>query len=149
MDVWEYFGQKEREFAELSFVPEFGPENLFAEEAGSNGKRGRIFGNLRMMPEDGELDAFLSISETIIVKGNHIHREEYAYFLVIDGVEIGGWERDLSHHPPVHRHTHGHAERLAAKPIAFREVAKWAWGALSAHAEMMGVGGRDAVDEPD
>jgi hypothetical protein len=102
MDVWEYFVQKEREFADLSLTADRQSSDLFAEEAGSNGQRGRIFGTLNL---DSPVPAFLAVSELVVVEGNHVRREEYGYFLVIKGVEIWGYERDLSHDPPVHRHT--------------------------------------------
>jgi hypothetical protein len=128
MDVWEYFVQKEREFADLSLTADRQSSDLFAEEAGSNGQRGRIFGNLNL---DSPVPAFLAVSELVVVEGNHVRREEYGYFLVIKGVEIWGYERDLSHDPPVHRHTQGHQERLEADPVSFKEVAEMAWKEVS------------------
>lgn len=50
-------------------------------------------------------------------------RSEYAYFLVVDGEEVWGEERDLSHDPAVHRHTTSDHTREPAKPIAFRRFA--------------------------
>lgn len=122
MDVWTYFAQKEREFAELSLVADRETHEMFAEENGSDGRRGRVFGSVVLME-----GAFIAISEVVVVRGNRIHREEYAYFLVIDGIEAWGYERDLSHRPPVHRHTEGHVQRLVAGPIAFKRVAEKAW----------------------
>src|SRR5437773_88204 len=116
--------QKEREFQDLSLAPDRSFDDLFAEEAGSDGQRGRIFGSLWL---DSERPAFLAVSELVVVRGNHVHREEYAYFLVIDGVEIFGYERDPSHEPAVHRHTAGHSSREPAEPTAFRDVAELAW----------------------
>jgi len=122
MDVWTYFAQKEREFRDLSLVPDRDFAELFAEAAGSDGRRGRVFGNLNLTD-----NAFLAVSELVVVVGSHVRRREYGYFLVIDGIEIWGYERDLSHAPALHRHTEGHAERLEAKPISFKKVAELAW----------------------
>jgi hypothetical protein len=109
MEVYEYFHQKEKEYRELCLTPSLGYDGLFAEEAGSDGKRGVILGNLQL---DCEADAFLAVHEVVVVEGNHVHREEYAYFLVINGAEVWGYERDPTHDPPVHKHTEGHLERL-------------------------------------
>lgn len=75
-----------------------------------------------------EPSAFLSVSETVVVTDEQsIHREEYAYYLIVDQVEVWGWERDLSHDPPVHRHVGpGHA-REEADPISFRAAVELAW----------------------
>ena len=91
------------------------------EEAGTRGTRGRIFGKAILTEH-----AYLSVYELVVVVGEHIHREEYGYFLVVDGEEIWGYERDLSHDPPVHRHTGTH-ERNASEPISFRDVVEHAW----------------------
>jgi hypothetical protein len=67
----------------------------------------------------------------VVVVDEHVHREEYAYYLIIDGDEICGYERDLSHDPPVHRHTEGHAEMLDAEPIPFKKFVELAWREIS------------------
>jgi hypothetical protein len=131
MDIHEYFAQKEREFEDLSLVPDREYEDLFAEAEGSNGRRGRIFGNLSLAGVD---HAFLAVSERVVVVGKHVRRLDYAYYLVIDGVEIWGYERDPTHDPPVHRHTEGHAERIATSPVAFRRVVELAWQEISERA---------------
>jgi hypothetical protein len=99
---------------------------MFAEERGSNGKRGRVLGHAYLAE-----DAYLEIHEVVVVQDSHVHREEYGYFLVIEGVEIWGYERDPTHDPPVHRHTFGHSERIDSDPVSFKEVAALAWQELS------------------
>jgi hypothetical protein len=128
MDVWDYFWQKEREFSDLSLTPDREFDDLFAEERGSNGQRGRIFGNLNL---DSPVEAFLAVSKLVVVEENHVHREEYAYYLVVRGDEIWGYERDPTHTPAVHRHTEGHQERFEAEPISFKEVTEMAWKYVS------------------
>ena len=125
MDVWTYFAQREKEHADLSLAPE-APETMFAAEAGSRGMRGRVLGHVHLSD-----DAYLEVSEVVVVVDDHIHREEYAYFLVIHGVEVWGYERDLSHDPPVHRHTYGHSQRIESEPISFKDVVEMAWRELS------------------
>jgi hypothetical protein len=125
LDVWTYFAQREREFEELSLAPD-PPDAMFAVERGSSGRRGRVFGHVYLSDT-----VYLEISEVVVVQNDHIHREEYAYFLVMDGVEMWGYERDLSHDPPVHRHTFGHTSRIEAEPISFKEAVERAWQEMS------------------
>jgi len=129
MDVWTYFEQKLREFEDYSLAPDREPDDMFVETAGSEGKRGRVFGNLFLTE-----GVYLRISEVVVVRGNRIHREEYAYFLVVDGYEAWGWERDLSHDPAVHRHATAAHTRVAARPIPFKKVVDLAWEEVSRRA---------------
>jgi hypothetical protein len=121
MDVWTYFHQKEREFSDLSLAtdPELG--SLFTEEEGSNGKRGRIFGHVMLTDE-----AYMQVHEVVVVVNDHVTREEYGYFLILDGDELWGYERDPSHDPPVHRHTRGHASE-PCEAISFKDCVELAW----------------------
>ena len=122
MDVWTYFDQRKRECEDNSLSAD---DLAFSEEEGSDGRRGRILGHVRFTDE-----IYLQVSESVQVVGNHIRRVDYAYFLVVDGVEYFGLERDPSHNPPVHGHGVGH-KRIAAGPIAFKEVVKLAWREVS------------------
>jgi hypothetical protein len=126
VDVWTYFEQRERECESLSLVPDGHYAETVSEEVGSDGMRGRVFGRFWMMDDP---PAYLAVSEVVVVTENDvIHREEYGYFLVIDGEEVRGWERDLSHDPAVHRHTGpGHDREDTAEPIAFRDAVEIAW----------------------
>jgi len=60
-----------------------------AAEAGTDGQRGRLLGHVHLAE-----DAYVQIHETVVVEGDNIHREKYAYLLSIAGDEIGGYERD-------------------------------------------------------
>jgi hypothetical protein len=126
VDIWTYFSQREKEFEEFSLAPD-PPDAMFAEEHGSNGRRGKVFGHAHLSD-----NAYLEIhEEVVIVDESHVHREEYGYFLIIDGVEMWGYERDPSHDPPVHRHTYGHSERIDADPISFKDAVELAWQEVS------------------
>jgi hypothetical protein len=127
-DIWSVFAQKVREFEELSLVPD--RDQMFAAEAGSNEMRGRVFGNLVLTEW-----AYLRIHEVLVVSGTHARREEYGYFLVIDGEEVWGYERDPTHDPPVHRHVGPDHRRERAKRITFKEVVELAWKEVSARSE--------------
>lgn len=127
MDVASYFAQKEREYQELSLAPDRPLAVMFAEQRGSRGMRGMILGNLWLAE-----GAFIAISEVVQVVGNNVTRISYAYFLVVDGEEIMGHERDPTHDPPVHRHGEGHGRGMPDDPIAFKDFAEQAWQEYSA-----------------
>jgi hypothetical protein len=128
VDVWTYFEQTEKEFQELSLEPDRPPDDMFSERAGSTGRRGRIFGLLTLV--GSPVEAFIACSEVVRVRGNRMTRDEYGYFLIIDGEEVFGYERDLSHDPAVHMHTADHI-RQEANPIAFKKFAELAWAEVS------------------
>jgi hypothetical protein len=94
----------------------------FYAEDGSSDQRGQLIGPVYFSD-----NAFLANHERVEVVGNAIHRTDYAYFLIIRGVEFWGFERDPSHDPPVHRHTYGHEERIDAKPVSFKRVCELGW----------------------
>ena len=121
MDVWEYFHQKESECREYSLVPEIPFQQMCSEEEGSGGTRGRIFGRFALSER-----AYLSVHEVVVVENDHIHREEYGYFLVIDGGEVWGFERDPTHDPPEHGHGEEHT-RVPAARGTFKQVVDLAW----------------------
>jgi hypothetical protein len=138
VDVWDYFARCDQEYRQRSLQPDDG---MFAEMEGSSGTRGRIFGHLAFMPENEDvIDAYLQVSEVVECHGNHCEREEYAYYLIIDGVEIFGYEKDMSHDPAVHRHSRDH-ERHDAEEVSFDYVARLAWEEVSNH--IRGVTGDD------
>jgi Family of unknown function (DUF6516) len=130
MDVWEYFVQKQVEWAERSVHPD--REFPFEEEAGSNGQRGRIFCDLELTD-----DAYLAVQERIIVRGTGVHREMYAYSLVVDSAHLYGWAREPDHDPPVHEHEGSDRTRKPAQPIALCDCIDEAWRMASEQAEAL------------
>lgn len=127
MDVWEYFQSRERECRELSLVPDGLFEDLCSEEEGSDGQRGIFFGRLGLTER-----AFLGAFEVVRVKGSGVHRERYSYYLIIDGMETWGFDRDPAHDPPLHRHEGASHRRFPCRRMLFKEVAKLAWEMVSA-----------------
>lgn len=127
MDVWDYFEQRERECEQLGLSPVGSLEDMFSELAGSDGQRGRMFGRFELRP-----GAYLKVSELVVASGEagrDVHREEYAYFLAVDGREIWGRERDPSHNPAEHGHGPNHAY-VSAGRVSFKEAVAVAWDAL-------------------
>jgi hypothetical protein len=80
VDVWTYFQQRERECEELSLVPFGNFWDMIAAEERSDDKRGKMLGAFALTDE-----IHLHVSETIVVQDDHVHREEYAYYLVHQG----------------------------------------------------------------
>jgi hypothetical protein len=126
VDVYEYFATRERECQELSLVPDTAIEDLFAEEEGSNGQRGIMWGRLALSER-----AFLSVLETVVVRGSGIHRERYSYYLIFDGVEIWGYDRDPLHDPKEHMHEGLSHDRKRSGPVIFKDIAEKAWERVS------------------
>jgi hypothetical protein len=131
VDVWEYFQQRDREVAEQSAAWDDDLGAPYSEEQGSNGQRGRIFGRVVLSDR-----AFLAVNEEVeVLKGSCVTRRAYAYFLVYDGVELCGEERDPTHTPAVHRHDRNH-NRYPSSVISFNEALTRAWAALAAEEEL-------------
>lgn len=129
MDVWVYFGQREKEAQNLSVAADPGFAKMCWAEVGSDDLRGRIFGHFVLTE-----NAYLQVHELVEVVGNHVHRMEYGYFLIIDGFEVWGYERDPNHaHEGLldHRHTEDHADRIACEPISFKEAVEKAWDEIT------------------
>lgn len=130
MDVWEYFQTRDREVAEQSAAWDDAIGPPYTEEAGSDGKRGRIFGRVVLSEH-----AFLQVHEVVQVVDSGVHRREYAYYFTYRGAEIWGEERDLSHTPAVHRHDREH-RRYVSNPISFNEALSRAWSDFAAEEDL-------------
>ena len=128
MDVWAYLEERRRECQEVSVAEDPRQPLVMAVEAGSDGQRGRLLGHVHLAD-----DAYVQIHETIVVEGDNIHRQKYAYFLTVEGEEVGGYERDPTHNPAEHRHcsAHAHHERLPAASISFKAAITEAWEYVS------------------
>jgi hypothetical protein len=121
-DFWEYALQREAECKTLSLSP---TDLSYFAEAESDDMRGLVWGAV-----DLDERAFLDVREVVVVEDGTAHREEYGYFLVVDEVEIWGYERDPSHDPACHSHGRGH-QRYAAPSISFKDVVEEAWETLT------------------
>ena len=132
MDIWEYFLQKETEFRSFSLTPanDRGYAGMFFADSENEDRRGRILGGL-----DLTHPARIEISEqTEIIDASYAHRLSYSYYLVVDGAEVWGYDRDPTHPIPEHRHSgpeHGDGE--AWDRVTFGEVAQEAWDYVTEH----------------
>jgi hypothetical protein len=130
VDVYEYFISRERECREHSLAPDTSFADLFSEEEGSGGKRGIMFGRLVLNER-----AFLSVSEEIEVVKSGVRRVSYSYYLIVDGVEVWGYDRDPSHVPSEHKHLGADHQRLPCGRVSFLEAVERAWATVSLDAE--------------
>jgi hypothetical protein len=123
VDVWEYFERKKAEVEDfgLSLDDQF----LLAEEEGSEGQRGRVWGRIGFTER-----TFLQVSERVRVEASGVHRVDYAYYLIVDGEEVWGYERDPTHDPAVHRHDRDH-NRYPCDPISFKAALEKGWQTAS------------------
>lgn len=107
------------------------PDQTYWAELGSDEQRGRIFGRYVLTER-----AYLNVHELVeVVNGSYVHRLEYAYYLIVDGFEIWGFERDPNHEAEGllhHRHTENHDDRIACDRVTFKEVVEMAWTDVSA-----------------
>jgi hypothetical protein len=130
--IWKYFQDREREIRECSLhIPE--GTDLFAAEEGE--QRGKIYGSVLF---DGyPPSVYLSIHEDVVVRGSGFTRPRYAYFLVIDGREIGGYERHATHDPAVHKHCSGQRDHEAtpSRVVSFKYAVREAWRYVSEFAQ--------------
>jgi hypothetical protein len=136
LDVYEHFRARELYCREMSLVPESSFDELFSEELGSEGRRGIMWGNLVLTG-----NAFLNVFEYVVVEGGEWegdwdHREEYGYFLVIDGIEVWGYDRDLVHSPADRGHTGRDRKRVPAARVSFKAVVQNAWRSVEAEEEV-------------
>ncbi|MBS1863653.1 MAG: hypothetical protein JSS68_18310 [Actinobacteria bacterium] len=127
--IGEYMEERRRECKELSLHHNEHP--VYSIEAGSGEKRGRILLTLNMTER-----ANLQVSGVVEIRGSHVHRLEYAYYLVLDGREY--WARDFDPIHGYHGHTIGH-RRVVAGRVTFKEAAAMAWDIVSQEEDLTGA----------
>lgn len=120
--------ERERECKALSLFHSEPP--TYALEAGSEGKRGRIMMALNMTER-----AYLAVNEVVEIRSDHVHRLEYAYYLILDSQDY--WARDFDPIHGYHGHTIGH-KRVEAGRISFKAAAEQAWEIVSREEELTG-----------
>jgi hypothetical protein len=124
--IWKYFEDREREIRSCSMHVGEDDDSLFwAEE---DERRGRIYG--RILFDGYPESVYMLIHEDVVERETGgFTRPRYAYFLVIDGHEIGGYERHDTHRPPVHKHCSGNRrhERSPCSVMSFRAAVTDAW----------------------
>lgn len=127
--IGEYFDERERECRALGLVP----EGLILGEL-EGGAKGRLVMRLTLSER-----AFVRVAERVELHDNYVHRESYAYYLIVDGQEY--YSRDLDQYHGHHGHpTPGnHQIRVPAERISFKDFIAKAWEILSAEEELTGT----------
>lgn len=121
MDVWDYFEDRRAELTgyaadELSF------------EALPGDEEGRLHGDLTLAD-----NAYLKVFQWAEVRAGRLDVVEYAYWLIVDGAEVRGWDKDPKKHPdqPVHGHVRRgpdrELQRVPADEVSLVKVLDLAW----------------------
>ena len=119
MDIYLYGQQRRRECDELSLDR----SDITAADEEGNDQRGRLLGAAYL-----DEHAALHVHEVVVIEDGTPHRIKYAYYLAVDGEEIGGYEREPNHDPAEHLHCGEHIPRGVAHPtVSFKEAAESAW----------------------
>jgi hypothetical protein len=85
-------------------------------------RRGRIRGRIGFTER-----TFLQVSEQIAICDGAPVRRSYAYYLVIDGIDVWGHDKDPGHDPAIHRHDRGHLHRYPDQERTLREMLEKGW----------------------
>lgn len=138
MDAPTYRAQRERECAEVS--AHAGTLQV-VEQLDGEPKRWQLFGEAHLNDR-----ARVQMLEVLEPSGTGIHRLKYAYYLVVDGKEVGGYERHPAEADPVHLHCtardSGHVPGgTPCETVSFKQAVAHAWRWLSEHGiEVTGAG---------
>jgi hypothetical protein len=130
-DFWDYVERRRRECEDLS-VPH--DDLIFVEEDGTGGCRGQVHGHVTLAL-DPDVDSYLDVKEIVVIRNGVAHREEYAYYLIVNSKDLWGHERDPAHQDAIHCHARDHDTRYACEPISFKGAVEMAWEHLSHIAE--------------
>lgn len=99
---------------------------MCAAAEGTDGQRGIFYGKLILTEH-----TFLNVFELVCVVGSGVHRERYSYYLIVNGYEVWGYDRDPDHDPPLHRHRGRNHKRFPCRRMLFHEVVREAWEVAS------------------
>jgi hypothetical protein len=113
----DYFDRVVRLVENQSLTFEDGFEML--ERIGSNGTAGRIRGRLVFSDR-----TFLSVSEQLEMVDGEPVRRTYAYYCVLDGIDVWAHDNDPSH--GIHAHNRSH-DRLPDEERSLKEIIEKAW----------------------
>jgi hypothetical protein len=89
-------------------------------------RRGRIRGRITFTDR-----TFMQVSEQVEIHDGEPTRRSYAYYLVIDGIEVWGHDNDPGHDPAIHRHGRRHETRYPDTERTLREMLEKGWETAS------------------
>lgn len=85
-------------------------------------RRGRIRGRISLTDR-----TFLAVSEQIEMRDGKPVRLSYAYYLIIDGIEVWAHDHDPAKDPAIHRHSRRHERRSPDTERALEEMLEKGW----------------------
>jgi Family of unknown function (DUF6516) len=123
--IYDYFEQLRPKYKTLSSggVSDADLDVMF--QARRDGQGGLIDAILHL-----DENAFIHVFERVELVDGRPHRLRYSYYLIVDGAERRGYDRDPTHEPAEHRHGEGH-EMEPWEAVSFDEVAEEFWDILS------------------
>ena len=128
-DITNYFWHRERDLIAGSVLEEIALGVAPDDQSGTL----RAKANLRA---DTEVDAYLNVFERAALDENgQVELVKYSYYLVVNGAEARGWEKDPTHDPPVHGHVGPDHEWTEAPEVSLREAIDLAWDEVQLWAE--------------
>jgi hypothetical protein len=125
MDIWDYFEDRESDLIGASTSI----DDLRFEAV--DDERGRIRGNVTLRA-DSYLSVYLKVFEWIECQSGRCEVVEYSYYLIINGVEHFGFDKDPGHTDmPVHGHVGRDHTRVEADDLTLAAVLELAWDELT------------------
>jgi hypothetical protein len=114
--IHEYFARREGEMKDLGVAPD--TEAPFAK---FHDRQGRMFTRVGLSER-----SYLAINELVVIDDGVKRRVSYSYYLITDGAEVWGYDRDPTHSPVEHRHDSEH-RTFGCESVSFRWAVEEAW----------------------
>lgn len=130
MSIEKFIDTRERECIEVGVEPAQSLWKMTAVEKASSPVRGRLVGHFTFPG----FDAYLQVHELFeFVTEERITRLEFGYFLIVEGREVWGYERDPNHDPAEHFHdgTRHQPGGMPHPAISFKEACQRGWDHLA------------------
>jgi hypothetical protein len=128
-DIWNYFVERERTLKGGSALEEI--EVGIAPDDQSGTLKAKA--SLRA---DTELDAYLKVFERAALnESGQVEVVKYSYYLIVNGAETRGWDKDPKHDPPVHGHIGVDHKWTEAPEVSLDKALDLAWDEVQLWAE--------------
>jgi len=95
LDISNYLSEREHKLSKTLGLPI--DEMNF--ELALDGQSARMWGNITLTDE-----VSLSVRERIELVDGRAHIVKYSYYIIVDGAEARGFDKEPTHNPPVHGH---------------------------------------------
>ena len=126
MDIWGYFRHREHEADAASVCA-----NDLRFRAAPDGRAGHLSGRLTLRA-DYSLDAYLKVSEWVVLHEDRFTVEKYAYYLIVNGLEVRAWDKDPHHtSQPIHGHIGANHVRTEATEVTLEQALDLSWSEVT------------------